>query len=82
MYVEWEDSLGCPGGWENMDDKDFAAKETSICHSVGWVVNVKKGFVVLVPNRTQNRCAMGTITIPQRCITKVVGVKGPPAIKA
>lgn len=70
-FIEWEDSLGCPQGWQSFED---ALTSCVIIQSVGWVLRESKESVTLVPhvgsvdgNANQGQ---GIMTIPKRCILK------------
>lgn len=71
VIIEWEDSLGCPQGWQAFED---ASTSHVIIQSVGWVLRESKESVTLVPHvgRVDGDAnqGQGIMTIPKRCILK------------
>jgi hypothetical protein len=74
VLCEWEDSHHRPG-WTS----DESEARTLVCQSVGWLVAATKDVKVLSANITQEdekqRC--GDMTIPQRCIRRLVRLSEP-----
>lgn len=72
VYIKWEDSQGCPRGWELVSEA--RGRSFSIIESVGWVMAVTKKWVQVVPHlstfENEASCAQGHITIPQSGILK------------
>lgn len=67
VYIQWEDSQGCPMGWEGISSaKDEAC---SIIESVGWVLCVGKRTVQVAPHVSTFKgaasCVQGYMTIPK-----------------
>ncbi len=73
VIVEWEDSQGCPQGWQFFEDVSF---EPVTIRSVGWVLRENKQSVMLAPHvgrvgGVENQ-GQGIMTIPKRCILRRV----------
>lgn len=78
VYVEWEDSLGCPRGWDDIDV--CLDSEIATIRSIGWVARVTKRFVVLVPHASSSGCTQGQMTIPLSGFLKVKTITGLPRL--
>jgi hypothetical protein len=73
VYLRWEDSRGCPGGWERASDaRDSACSEIE---SVGWVLSVGERTVQIAPHVStiggELNCVQGHMTVPLSCVLKV-----------
>ena len=71
-FVVWEDAFGCPAGWEMLEDIE---RETSVVHSVGFVIEETEQTITLAPhvagqNREERQFA-GVITLPKRQIISI-----------
>lgn len=69
VVIEWEDSQGCPQGWQLFEDVSF---EPVTIRSVGWVLRENRGSVMLAPHvgrvgGDENQ-GQGIMVIPKRCI--------------
>ena len=77
-FVVWEDAFGCPAGWETLDD---IAVETSIVHSVGFVVAETEQALTLAPHiagqNRENKQFAGVITLPKRQIISISSCPAP-----
>jgi hypothetical protein len=72
IYLRWEDSRGCPGGWERATEaRDGACSEIE---SVGWVLSLGVRTVQIAPHVSsiagELNCVQGHITVPLSCILK------------
>ena len=70
ICVRWIDSLGCPRGWESIDEA--RSTECAIIESIGWVVAHDKKAVQLAPHVSsvggKKGGVMGHMTIPLVCV--------------
>ena len=73
VYLRWEDSLGCPRGWEPLNEAKNAVP--SIIESVGWVVVCGRRAVQIAPHVASHKggspCVQGHITIPRSGLLSV-----------
>lgn len=69
ILVEWEDSFGCPSGWEFEDEVEV---RTTTVRTVGWLVRETEGALLVVPHLSApghgRRQFAGYIGIPKRQI--------------
>lgn len=67
--IEWEDSLGCPQGWQSFED---VAASHVVIRSVGWVLRSSERSVTLAPHLGsvdgEENQGQGIMTIPRSCI--------------
>lgn len=68
VYLRWEDSLGCPRGWEDLSTARGSA--CSIIESVGWVMSCGRRTVQIAPHVStvagqRGGCVQGHMTIPR-----------------
>lgn len=72
MLVEWEDTFGCPAGWEFEDEVSVS---TSRILSLGWKTQESDDYLFLCPHRSRPRegrvQVAGHIAIPKRQIIAV-----------
>ena len=70
VYLRWEDSLGCPRGWEPLDDAKNTAP--SVIESVGWVVVCGHKTIQIAPHVASHKgkspCVQGHMTIPKSAL--------------
>ena len=66
ICVKWIDSVGCPRGWELLDDA--RSTDCSVIESIGWVVKHDKQAVQIAPHVSsvngKQGGVMGHMTIP------------------
>ncbi|KLT73274.1 hypothetical protein PL75_03360 [Neisseria arctica] len=71
-FVVWEDAFGCPAGWELMEEIE---KQTSVVHSVGFVIAETEQTLTLAPHiggqNRENQQYAGVITLPKRQIISI-----------
>lgn len=78
VYLRWEDSQGCPRGWDAISDaRDEAC---ALIESVGWVMCTGKRTVQIAPHvssfKGQPGCVQGYMTIPKSCILQTQIIEG------
>ena len=64
--VEWEDAASA-GGWYRSD----AEFESTLCETVGWVINVDEGSVLLANSKNDVGQHGGLWLIPRSLVRKV-----------
>jgi hypothetical protein len=68
VYIRWEDSQGCPQGWQHVSDVPLDAAISQI-ETVGWVIAMSKRAVQVAPHRSSHRgepgCVQGYVAIPR-----------------
>jgi hypothetical protein len=68
--LEWVDSLGCPQGWQLLEDTKAVFVRIQ---SVGWVIDETSEAITLAPHLgfigEEPNQAQGIMTIPKRCIS-------------
>lgn len=69
VFIRWEDSLGCPRGWEPLDEA--TSTKVSIIESVGWVMVTGRRAVQIAPHVSMHRCVQGHIVIPRSAFLAV-----------
>jgi hypothetical protein len=71
VHVQWQDSLGCPQGWQLLED---VGSVVVAIESVGWLLRESRDSITLAPHlgRVSGEVnqGQGIMTIPKRCITK------------
>jgi hypothetical protein len=69
VFIEWEDSQGCPQGWQLFQDVSFVPVRI---RSVGWALREDGDSITLVPHvgrvEGEENQGQGIMTIPKRCI--------------
>jgi len=72
VFLRWEDSLGCPRGWEPLNE----ARDTtpSIIESVGWVMSCGRKAIQIAPHVSSHKggspCVQGHMTIPRSALLR------------
>ena len=70
VYLKWEDSLGCPRGWEPLDEARSTVR--SVIESVGWVMACGAKAVQIAPHvssvKKGSTCVQGHMTIPRSAL--------------
>lgn len=78
VMIEWEDSTQPHSAWRFLEDVGTAVPV--VCRSVGWLIGDGK-TKVLAPNMgaidLSSVQVAGTITIPARCVRRVVRLREP-----
>ena len=72
VLIEWEDSFGCPTGWQYADE---VTPSPIIVHSVGWLLKETKEYKFLAPHinkpgTSERPQIAGYITIPVGAIKR------------
>lgn len=72
VLIEWEDSFGCPQGWQYADE---VTPEPTIVHSVGWLLRETKHYKFIAPHMNKPGSSdrpqiAGYITIPVGAIVR------------
>ena len=71
-FVIWEDAFGFPSGWQREDELQI---ETSVVHSVGFIVAETAEQLTLAPHvggqNQENKQFAGVITLPKRQIISI-----------
>ncbi|MHB9879082.1 hypothetical protein ACSMXM_05410 [Pacificimonas sp. ICDLI1SI03] len=80
VLIEWEDSAQPVPGWSHL--ANFEEREAILCSSVGWLIQDGAGAKVLAPNMgaindEDNLQASGFMTIPTRCVKRIVDLAEP-----
>jgi len=72
IFIQWEDSHGCPRGWDSISDAK--GPDCALIESVGWVMCIGPRTVQVAPHvstfKGDPNCVMGYMTIPKSCILK------------
>lgn len=78
-WIEWEDSNGCPMGWQSIEHTQKTPIAT--IQSVGRITSIAKRELTLTPHIARidgnDSCAQGYITIPKSGILKTRMLKIP-----
>lgn len=79
VLIEWVDSLGCAAGWRHLED---LTPDILTIRSVGWLLHDRKAAKTIVPhlmhpdaNARPSAQGMGDVTIPTRCIVRMVTLR-------
>lgn len=71
-FIVWEDAFGCPEGWQRKDEVQY---QTSIVHSVGFVIAETQTSLTIAPHITgkkqNSQQVAGCISLPKRQIISV-----------
>lgn len=67
LEVYWEDSAHAPAGWHELDD----TIRTALVSSLGYVHEVKPGYVVMVAEIATSKQVAHLTAIPKSAIRKV-----------
>jgi hypothetical protein len=69
VLVVWEDSLGCPQGWQRFEECE---PSTVTIRSVGWILRETEEAITLCPHigkvDGEENQGQGIMTIPKRCV--------------
>jgi hypothetical protein len=68
VLIEWLDSKGVIGEWEFIDS--LTPLKPSICTSVGFLIEDKKGYKTIVQTKSKEQ-VVGRMTIPTCSIKKM-----------
>lgn len=70
LLIEWEDTFGCPAGWEFEDQVE---PSVTTVRSVGFLIKETEQFLFLAPHvstTSDRRQLAGHIAVPKRQIVK------------
>lgn len=69
MFIRWEDSRGCPMGWQLLDEA--RSTKASVIESVGWVMAAGRKAVQLAPHVSLSGAVQGHMVIPRSAFLAV-----------
>ena len=70
IAIEWEDSFGCPAGWEFEDEVE---PKTTTIKTIGFLILETDGFLFVAPHistASERRQLAGHMAVPKRQIIR------------